>query len=587
MFFKKFDLLSPPITLYFKGEPIHSSIFSGILTLISNLITFSIGIYYTVLYIYKSNPNIYYYTKNIEDAGFFPFNSSSIFHFIQLGNSKNWETQDIDFDSIRIFGYEYPVEVYLAYNNLSLFNHWLYESCNKNDINNNLSEVITSNFPEKSACIRYYYDTKAQKYYNLSEKNFKWPALHHGISNKNNTNYGIIIEKCQNDSLKNNCKPEIEINKFIQNSFVILSFIDYYVELSNYKNPYVQYLYRLTSGFLNDFFTSNNLYFNPSTIIDKKGAFIDFSYSHNTYQLEKNEKITYKNNDDTNIIISYNFWMQNFLLQYERNYERFQDLISSIGGINSFLTIIFSIINSFVVNYRILLDTEELVLNSDKQNFRKGNINQIPTIFKKASAILNPPKINKKFNKNNTINYKQQNSVFQILLKDRTDILKINKKNFDTKSEPFKLIDFKKKNKINLSNKMTNKSLNNNISNMNNNYYIIKNNSNKSDINSKNMSISMSSINNNESIKKFEKIDKEEKYKPITKQNFSWCNYFYYVLSCKSKNQKITYYQTFRKEVISEENLIQNHINIFKLLKVCNIKNLDPFKLKNNNTGIC
>ena len=74
MFLKKCDLLSPPITLYFKRQPIHSSIFSGILTIISYTIIFSFIIYYAILYIYKLNPTIYYYTKFTEDAGIFPLN---------------------------------------------------------------------------------------------------------------------------------------------------------------------------------------------------------------------------------------------------------------------------------------------------------------------------------------------------------------------------------------------------------------------------------------------------------------------------------------------------------------------------------
>ena len=93
--------------------------------------------------------------------------------------------------------------------------------------------------------------------------------------------------------------------------------------------------------------------------------------------------------------------------------------------------------------------------------------------------------------------------------------------------------------------------------------------------------------NNKDSINKLETEKIEENYKPLKKQNFSWFNYFSYIISCKLTNPKISYYETFRKEVISEENIIQNHINIFKLLKACKIENLDPFKLKNIKGNIC
>ena len=205
MIFKKCDLFSPYITLYFKGEDIHSSIFSGILSIIAYSIIFAFGIYYSLNYVYKINPDIYHYTKYIEDAGIYPLNSSSLFHFIQLGNTINWK-HDIDFESIRIFGFKYTIENYISHNNLSEHEHWIYGPCNINDVKNIEDIIVNIEFPQKSACIRQYYDINNHKYYTTSEENFKWPELLHGLSNSYTSNYGIIIEKCKNDSLKNNGK---------------------------------------------------------------------------------------------------------------------------------------------------------------------------------------------------------------------------------------------------------------------------------------------------------------------------------------------------------------------------------------------
>ena len=122
--------------------------------------------------------------------------------------------------------------------------------------------------------------------------------------------------------------------------------------------------------------------FNPSTIKSSEGIFINYKYSKPSYEFTQNEETTSENSNNTNIIVSFYFWMQNSLLCYERNYERLQDLLSKIGGIKSCIRIIGSIINSFVVNYIILLDTEELVLNTDKQNYKNcHDINLKPTIL--------------------------------------------------------------------------------------------------------------------------------------------------------------------------------------------------------------
>ena len=588
MFLKKYDYLSPSITLYIKGQNRHSSVFSGVLTIFTYIIIFSLGIYYSLDYIYKDNPNIYYYSKYVDDAGIFPLNSSSLFHFIKFANTNDREDSEIDFNSIRIFGFEYTIDTYISNNNLSQYNHWLYGSCNSNDIKN-IESYVNEEFPEKSSCIRYYYDAENHKYYNTSQKNFKWPALLHGTSNDNNTNYGIVVEKCRNDSLQNNCKSESEIDDYIQHLYIILFFIDNYIEVLNYKTPYIKYLNKLTNGLFSGSFTINNLNFNPSIIKDNDGAFVNFKRYKQSYIYTQNEKTISTNSNNTNIMICFYFWMQNTMMIYERFYESLQDLLSNIGGIESFLSFIASLINSLVVNYIILLDTEELVLNTDKINFKKVNINSKPTILKKASQIFNPPPKSKILQKNsfkkiNTINNKQQSSIIQILLKDKSNISKLsNKMNIEAKSEPFSKI-YQKNYEVNLNKEKSNKGLNNNLSIKDSmDKYNIKLNTEKNNIDSKSMSLSLS-----QHIKVSKtKNNKEEGIKPITKQNFTWFNYLFYILTFELKNPKISYYENFRKEVISEENIIQNHINIFKLLRACKIENLDPFNVKNTNKNIC
>ena len=60
-------------------------------------------------------------------------------------------------------------------------------------------------------------------------------------------------------------------------------------------------------------------------------------------------------------------------------------------------------------------------------------------------------------------------------------------------------------------------------------------------------------------------------------------SYVLYLINPKNKNPKINFYKSFRINIISEENLIQNHFDIYKLLKVCNVEILNPFELKNWN----
>ena len=216
MFFKKLDMISPPITIYFKGEQSHSTIFSGILTVIIYSISLYFGVLYTIQFIKHQNPQVYYFNRYIEDAGEFPVNSSQLFSFIQILDTQTNIPEDIDFDSIRIIGFEVEINIYKENNNLMDYNHWIYGKCNNTTDTKDISHLIDFVHFTGSACIRKYYNKKDKKYYNKEDENFIWPNIVHGCSHPHRTFYGIVLEKCRNDTLKmisdgKYCKPPEQI----------------------------------------------------------------------------------------------------------------------------------------------------------------------------------------------------------------------------------------------------------------------------------------------------------------------------------------------------------------------------------------
>ena len=84
MFFKKLDRISPLITFSFKGDNMHSSILSGILSILAYIATTVFGIYYALEFIKKEKPSAYFFTRFIEDAGKLTLDSSSLFHYLYL-----------------------------------------------------------------------------------------------------------------------------------------------------------------------------------------------------------------------------------------------------------------------------------------------------------------------------------------------------------------------------------------------------------------------------------------------------------------------------------------------------------------------
>ena len=232
MFLKKFDIISPPITLYFKGDSMHSSIFSGILAIVVYLIIFIFGVYYALEFIYKTNPTAFFFNRYIEDAGLFPLNSSSIFHYINLSNTLDQISEPIDFDMVRIIGVEDITINNYPFADLKKVPHWLYGLCNNQTDTEGIEYLIESEEYFSCACIRKYFDPNTNQYYDTNHKKFKWPSVAHGMSNSNKIYYGIIVEKCKNDDLRTlsglkYCKESEKIENYIYAQVITIYLIIY------------------------------------------------------------------------------------------------------------------------------------------------------------------------------------------------------------------------------------------------------------------------------------------------------------------------------------------------------------------------
>ena len=405
-FIKKFDMISPPITLYFKGEDHHSSIFSGILSIIIGLSILAATIYYFLGFINKDNPKSYFFTRYIEDAGDFPVNSSSIFNYIQFIDKKDKTKMGFDFNSLVAVGVDdlYYEEYMKDPDRISTVDHWIYGHCNYDTDIQGIESLIDHSIYNNSACIRSYYDKNKDKYFNTNENGFRWPMLEKGMSNKNSTYYGIIVQRCDKapEYIKSKvpqCKSSTEINEYISTISLKYQIVDHYADMLNYEMPFTKYFYEITSAVTDGIYIINHLNFNPASMLTHNGFFIDNKVEEHSYFFTQNEKHTIdqsvlEEGQTTNgCLIGIYFWMQNTLQYYERTYDRFQDLLSDIGGISSILMTVAYYINLFVNHYIILLNTEELIINTHDFNYgEKRKYQRKPTFFKKINQNDNPPR---------------------------------------------------------------------------------------------------------------------------------------------------------------------------------------------------
>ena len=515
MIFKQLDFLSPRVTFYYKGYLSHSSILSGILSLFTFILIISIAIYFSLELFKKEHPTAFYFKSFEEDAGIFPLNSSSLFHFISLSrNKRQFIDEGVDFQSFRIIGLEDYYPKYVNMNNISLLDHWLYGYCNKEKDANNINDLVNHNFFEKSACIRKYFNSKEQKYYDTSDPKFRWPLIAHGKYNPDNKFYCIILERCSEETINlilngdNHCKSDNEIKSIIGvSSAAHFYFIDNYIDVLNYKKPITKFIYKIESTLQTNSYPTNHLNFNPSLIKTYNGLIFENFNNDLSYSYERND-VNY-NNDNNNTYTVYYLWLNNRKNYYERNFKRIQDVISDIGGIFHFLSFFAIYLNRLYNNYIVLSDTDDLLrslIYFEKEKHYKNSIDY----SKKLQDIkdINNKNIHKSNNKND------------------------EKGRFDKE---------KKRKNVNAKN-ITEK-----------------------DLTKSNNEMFMTNIKN-DNIQKIEK--KLYRKNALYYKNYNFWYFFLFKLSFEKKNNFFKVYQDFRIKIISEEHLIRNHLNIFNLLKI-------------------
>ena len=525
MFIKKFDYLSPPITFYYQGAHSHTSIISGILSIISAIIIIISAGYYLYELIKRKDVNAFYFKSFIEDSGTYPINASSFFHFISLGESYtgfDWY-EGVNFTEYRIIGLETNLDKYLNNRNIFHFNHWLYGICNNKSDTEGISNLINYKYFSKSACIRKYYDSSEQKYYDIGNSKFKWPVLSHGTFHDNNKFYTIIVENCKEETINLilGGNQKCIYNPLIELRTSYFYFINHYVDILNYKNPYSKFMDRIENAINKHEYYSNNLNICPSVVRTHNGYIFDNINEDKAYIYERND-VTTENNKEDKIYVAYSIWLKNTINDYERTYKRIQDVIPNIGGINQVVIFISICINKFYNKYIELTDTDALLFSSMKQRNKDKKKIELKNMDYKLEEI-NKEKMND-----------------------------LDKKNSDNE-----------KNNEKLNKKMEKNKYDNNISKSRNNLYNsseelyhspipMKTTENKDNINT-----------NNNSNNKYKKVITSK----ISEQNKTFCKYILSKLLCGKRYKWFGIYKNFRKKIISEEHLIKNYLNIYNLLK--------------------
>ena len=534
MFIKYLDYLSPSISIYYKGNLTHSSVVSGVFSIIAIIAMIYLAVYFSLDLIRRDNPNAFYYNSYVEDAGIYNLNTSSLFHFIniQVNIRGNFAQETVDFTKLNIIGFQGALDNFLTIplNQTTYVSHWLYGPCNKDFHGKDLKDLITFDFFGQCACITKYFDKPTRKYYELGDPNFKWPTITHGTNHKNSTIYSLFITKCNNYLINeilgenSKCISDEEFSKYfrIEGTRVInLYFVNNYINVLNYDFPSSSFFNKIEEVMKNNKYVYDEININPALITSYNGIALYNKKEEMSYVFDRSVS-SIVDNSGTNLYIAYTFLLRNTMMYYQRTYKKIQDIISSIGGISQVIYIAAMYLNRMYNKFIVLYDTEEL-------------LNSLITMEKKKH-ITESQKLNSRSKKKKL---------------DENDIKKNSStKNFygEEKKDINKTIINKSQNDIGKSGLRSNNPL----------------------FNSSKGFEGLKTHISNVDLGDFNKI---ETYK-IDKSKKNFWNYLCYRLSFRNKKKYFKIYENFRLKIISEEHFMKNHLNIYNLMKITKKKRL-------------
>ena len=614
--FTYLDLLSPPITLFHLERRTHTSKIGACLVII--LVTVS-GCYisYLLYSIIMHNKVVSMFYKKFEfEAEHYPFNSSSIFHFIQIFSSDNGGYFD-KYDTKYIRAFTTLVHSNFNDSDLELYDHWVFDTCRKNIDDKYVDPFLFHNIENftNAVCIKYFFNSTEKKYYQLEEKGFFWPYLEHGVSQRNNIYLTTTVQKCTNDSIINelfgNCPSQKEIDEYLSHYLAIyLYFTDIKIDPTNYKKPTQKYLQTITTSIgTSETFVENYIHYSPLKIRTNEGSLFGSTHELKSFYFDFNLKNSKRNNQKYFTITKYYHLMQNNVQIYERRYNNIFDLLSEIGGIIQSVFYIFYWLNYIYNKYVIAYDTNSLFFHVKDNQFKeldaKKKLNQNDNNVFKAKRPL------KKFTSLQVVankDVKKKNSSNKLSLKEdfRKDV-NINQNR--RKSGNFNNINIKSDNYLNsifLSKNLNKKLFKNNnddsLFDFNSSLLDLKNNNNlmvkKGDNSPQNNNKNLKAKNRNSKLMKTFNYSKNEKYyynkiwmsknsiakidhkiidfNQINKEKMKSVknlNFFIFLKSlCFHVKGSTNFLIKFRKHLLSEEHLFKSHIKTILIEKEFNSK---------------
>ena len=334
MFVRKCDFISPLITLYYKGETRHSSIFSGLISIILIILVLYICIFISFDFLFKINPTSFYFITKIKDIGIINLNQNYFFHYITFIDEERKE--DVFDDKLfSVIGMNNPSINLFLYNEISEYNfsHWKYERCKY--LNKTNKDIINKQYFNNSLCLSKYYDNENKKIISIEDTNFPYPSLENNLEKEYLVNYGIIIKECENNTIYNNnsCYEKKMLNKkkYDLHMKYIFNYFSNFIDVENYKHPIETQLNNKSYNYNSLYINLHEINLHQTIVRTSDGILFDNKKIKKTNNIDSffDENLL---NNHSKLFDLINIKMLNKAEIYHREYKKLQDIAGSVDG---------------------------------------------------------------------------------------------------------------------------------------------------------------------------------------------------------------------------------------------------------------
>lgn len=330
---KFLDFTSPIPRLYVNSTSRFKNIYGGLLTLVSFLIIFIFSVVLLVKLLKRENMTIIYNEEFI-DKPYLNLTNFPIFFEVYNSNGLKFE------NASRLF--KIKSKRYLIQD--KLINGTIIKDVNVTPINiiecsvlKNQSDSYYNNYDFKN------YDISDKLCLDLSDGHY----LTGSTGDQSNQSLLVInIDKCTNTTEKDNCYPNDYIDRTLGRPHLILRFKNNYVNNNNIYHPEVSFLKNELITFNSQMMKMINYQFNT----------IEYNTDYGYILQDFQRRIFFKHSesimDSLNLapentgILKIQFSMTKTKGIYNRHFEKFQNVIASLGAIIKLLIFIFGYLNS-------------------------------------------------------------------------------------------------------------------------------------------------------------------------------------------------------------------------------------------------